>query len=165
MQHHNHMNPKLTTLQPAAAPEPKPLSRPKRSIRRQAHMDLITGSGPGVLLSHEDSHALKTLRQSFHDRFNAKSAIDLVLAELATSSAWRALRTIHLESAFIDTELAEQADAADRDFEDIDDVCRTALLFHNPAFTRILRQFSQTGNDCQRNLLQLLRNRAAGAGY
>lgn len=155
---------KTTTWSPAAS-EIKftPPAHPKRRLRRRIDPGLVTGPGAGVLLDHEDGNALEALRLSIRDHFKAKSTIDLVLAELATASAWRALRAVDLEGSTIDTQVDEQSEAVNRVYDDIDGTCRAALVFQDAAVARILRQFSQTANECQRNLVSLLRLRSGRA--
>lgn len=142
--------PPTDTTTPAAPP-------PRRRVRRQLDHNLITGSGPGSLLSFEDPVAIQAIRQSILDRLNCQSAVDLVFVELATSNAWRALRAAKLDAATVDTEVAAQAAAVDREYAEIDDISRTALIYHNPEITQVLRVFHKTQNECQRALLQIVR--------
>ena len=144
-----------TTIQPATI-QPPTIS-PRRRIRRQLDHNLITGPGPGSLLFFEDPAAIQAIRQSILDRLNCHSAVDLVFVELATSNAWQALRAANFDSATVDAEVAAQREAVDRDFESIDDISRTALIYQSPEITQVLRVFHKTQHDCQRALLQIVR--------
>ena len=138
------------------APPPNTIT-PRRRIRRQLDYNLITGEGPGSLLSFEDPAAIQAIRQSILDRLNCQSAVDLVFVELATSNAWQALRAAKLDAATVDTEVAAQRAAVDREYELIDDISRTALIYHNPEITQVLRVFHKAQHDSQRALLQIVR--------
>jgi len=130
---------------------------PRRRVRRQLDHNLITGDGPGSLLSFEDPTAIQAIRQSVRDRLNCHSPIDLVFVELATSNAWQALRAAKLDAATVDTEVADQAEAVNRDYCEIDDISRTALIYQDPQIARVLRIFNLAQRDYQRSLLQIVR--------
>ena len=158
------MNQKLTTIdtRPESKSKPSeseasptPTSLKKRRIRRQIDLGQVTGSGPSFLLSHEDAGALQSLRQSVQDQLNARAPIELVVAEMATASAWLGLRALRHLGASVDTEVAEQADAVDREYEEIDTTSRTALIYHNAGTARILRGFERSAHESHHTLMHI----------
>ena len=168
------MNQKLTSIdtrpEPKSEPKPDPKpepktpptpTTPKRTIRRQVDLGLVTGPGPGFLLSYEDAAALQSLRQSIQDHVGARTTAELVAAEFATADGWIGLRAQRLYGATVDTEVQANAEAVDREFEEIDDTCRTALIYHDTAIARLLRQFERSAAECRRAYRQVFPIRAA----
>ena len=82
------------------------------------------------------------------------------MAELTTADAWRGLRAHRLLGASVDTEVFEQTDAVDREYEEIDPTSRTALIFHNPGLARVLRNFERTIHQSHHSLRQVFPMRA-----
>ncbi len=155
-----------TTATPttAAIPHPtQPTPHPKRRIRREIDLGHVTGACPSFLLSHEDPAALQTLRQSIQDQLGARTPAELVMAEYATADAWLGLRAHTLLGSCIDTEIQENAEAVDREYEEIDSISRTALVFFNANTARVIHQFERTAARCHRILRQVFPLRAGNS--
>ncbi|HEY3439538.1 MAG TPA: hypothetical protein VGK29_02250 [Paludibaculum sp.] len=160
------MSAKLTTIdkRPESATKPeaeltasasapaRPTTPARPPIRRQIDLGLVTGPGPSYLLSTESPEALQTLRQDTQNQLGARSEIQLVVAEFTTATAWHGLRALKLHGASVDTEVQEQAAAVNRDYSEIDPVCRTALIYHDVGLARVLRGFERTFHECHRSL-------------
>jgi hypothetical protein len=139
------MNQKLTSIDTLPAPKPETATPPrKRRLRRQIDSGQFTGPNPSFLLNHEDAAALQTLRQSVQDRLGARVPIEIVAAEFATAAAWHGIRALNHLGSVVDTEVLEQSEAVDREFDEIDPVSRTALIYHDAATAHILRGFERT---------------------
>ena len=122
-------------------PETTPQKRRiRRSPKPEHQPDLDTRS----LINHEDPEAFANLRRCAIDRYDTRHPYDEFLAGVLASNLWRARRTAALEAAALDTEISEQLETVERDFDHIDDDCRTALAFKNESFAKLFHLIHRT---------------------